>query len=207
MLKIALAKGRIENKIIETLAQSGIDVTPLIQKDRKLVITVGDFQFILTKAVDVLTYIEHGIVDVGILGSDVMMEHPFKSYYELLDLEFGRCNFALASYPDFEERREKKEGRLIVASKYVNVTREYFMQLHEDVEIIKLEGSVELAPLTNIADAIVDLVETGSTLKANGLVVLDTICEISTRVIANKTSFQFKQSEIQQFIDKMKGAK
>lgn len=205
MLKIALAKGRIEQKIIERLERSGLDMTPLYEKDRKLIVEISEYQFILTKAVDVLSYIEHGIVDIGILGSDVMMEHPFKSYYELLDLEFGVCDFALASYPNFEKRQKKKEGRLRIASKYVNVTREYFMRLHEDVEIIKLEGSVELAPLTGIADAIVDLVETGNTLRANGLVVLDWICQISTRMIASKTSFQFKQSEIQNLIEKMKG--
>ncbi len=200
MLKIALTKGRIEKKMTETLKKIGYNIDPLINKDRELQINIEDkMEIIFAKSNDVVTFVEHGIVDIGIVGSDTLLENPFKDYYELLDLEIGKCSFAVCSYPNFKNIKFNRRKR--IATKYPNIAKKYFESKDEDVEIIKLEGSVELGPVVGLTDAIVDIVETGATLKANGLEVIDTIIEVSTRLICNKTKFKYKKEEILNLID------
>ncbi len=200
MLKIALTKGRIEKKIAEMFQKIGYDVTPLINKNRELQINIDNkLEIILAKSNDVITFIEHGIVDIGIVGSDTLMENTFKDYYELLDLEIGKCTFAVCSYPKYRDvnlNRRKK-----IATKYPNITKKFFESKNEDVEIIKLEGSVELGPVVGLTDAIVDIVETGATLKANGLEVIEKVEDVSTRLICNKTKFKYKKEEILNLVD------
>lgn len=200
MLKVALTKGRIEKKVTTMLEKLGYDVTPLINKDRELQINVEDkMKIIFAKSNDVVTFIEHGIVDIGIVGSDTLLENSFKNYYELLDLEIGKCSFAVCSYPEYKNIKLNRRKR--IATKYPNVAKTYFESKDEDVEIIKLEGSVELGPVVGLTDAIVDIVETGATLKANGLEVIEKITEVSTRLICNKTKFKYKKEEILNLID------
>lgn len=200
MLKIALTKGRIERKMTETFKKIGYNIDPLINKDRELQINIEDkMEIIFAKSNDVVTFVEHGIVDIGIVGSDTLLENPFKDYYELLDLEIGKCSFAVCSYPNFKNAKFNRRKR--IATKYPNIAKKYFESKDEDVEIIKLEGSVELGPVVGLTDAIVDIVETGATLKANGLEVIDTIIEVSTRLICNKTKFKYKKEEILNLID------
>ena len=203
MIKIAVTKGRIQKSVTKLLAACGYDVAPIVNMGRELQITTQDgFQFIFGKAPDVVTFLEHGVVDLGFVGKDTLLENDFENYYELLDLGIGKCTFALASYPDFRDK--VFERRMRIASKYPEVTKAYFAGRGEDVEIIKLEGSVELGPVVGLSDAIVDIVETGNTLRANGLEVIDTVCDISTRLIVNKASFKFKKNEIMALVEKLK---
>lgn len=206
MIKIAITKGRIQQQVTQLLKQAGYDVTPILDMGRELQVTTQDnLQFIFGKANDVLTFLESGIVDIGFVGKDTLDESDFEDYYELLDLQIGKCVFALAAYPDFSKKTWTRRKR--IASKYTAVAKRYFASRQEDVEIIKLEGSVELGPVTGLSDAIVDLVETGNTLRANGLEIIDIISEVSTRLIANKASFKFKQSEILNLLEKLKNEK
>lgn len=202
MIRIALTKGRIEKKAVEMLAAAGYDCSELVEKGRKLIFKLGndDIEVVLAKAADVITYIEHGVCDVGIVGEDTIMEHG-KWFHELLDLNFGKCKFALAGIKgkDFYEGYTHK----IIASKYPNVTKNYFNSKGIDVEIVKIEGSVELAPLLNLADAIVDIVETGSTLRENGLEVYEDVAYISTRLIVNTAAIKLKKAEIDEFVKRM----
>lgn len=202
MIRIALTKGRIEKKAVEMLAAAGYDCSELLEKGRKLIFKLGndDIEVVLAKAADVITYIEHGVCDVGIVGEDTIMEHG-KWFHELLDLNFGKCKFALAGIKgkDFYEGYTHK----IIASKYPNVTKNYFNSKGIDVEIVKIEGSVELAPLLNLADAIVDIVETGSTLRENGLEVYEDVAYISTRLIVNTAAIKLKKAEIDEFVKRM----
>lgn len=200
MLKVALTKGRIEKKVTTMLEKLGYDVTSMINKDRELQINVEDkMKIIFAKSNDVVAFIEHGIVDIGIVGSDTLLENSFKNYYELLDLEIGKCLFAVCSYPEYKNIKLNRRKR--IATKYPNVAKTYFESKDEDVEIIKLEGSVELGPVVGLTDAIVDIVETGETLKANGLEVIEKITDVSTRLICNKTKFKYKKEEILNLID------
>ena len=200
MLKVALTKGRIEKKVTTMLEKLGYDVTSMINKNRELQINVEDkMEIIFAKSNDVVTFIEHGIVDIGIVGSDTLLENSFKNYYELLDLEIGKCSFAVCSYPEYKNIKLNRRKR--IATKYPNVAKKYFESKDEDVEIIKLEGSVELGPVVGLTDAIVDIVETGATLKANGLEVIDKITDVSARLICNKTKFKYKKEEILNLID------
>lgn len=203
MIRIALTKGRIEKKAVEMLAAAGYDCSELIEKGRKLIFKLGDddIEVVLAKAADVITYIEHGVCDVGIVGEDTIMEHG-KWFHELLDLNFGKCKFALAGIKgkDFYEGYTHK----IIASKYPNVTKNYFNSKGIDVEIVKIEGSVELAPLLNLSDAIVDIVETGSTLKENGLEVYEDVAYISTRLIVNTAAIKLKKAEIDELVQRIK---
>lgn len=200
MLKVALTKGRIEKKVTTMLEKLGYDVTSMINKNRELQINVEDkMKIIFAKSNDVVTFIEHGIVDIGIVGSDTLLENSFKNYYELLDLEIGKCSFAVCSYPEYKNIKLNRRKR--IATKYPNVAKKYFESKDEDVEIIKLEGSVELGPVVGLTDAIVDIVETGATLRANGLEVIEKITDVSTRLICNKTKFKYKKEEILNLID------
>ena len=204
MLKIAITKGRIEKQVCELLSRQGFDMDPIIHKDRELLIETKDgLSMIFAKANDVLTFLEHGIVDVGFVGQDTLDDSDFHDYYDMLDLEIGKCYFALAAYPKYRHKEWKRRKR--IASKYTKVAKDYFISKQEDVEIIKLEGSVELGPVVGLSDAIVDIVETGSTLKANGLEVIEKISDISTKMIVNKVSLKFKKDEIFKLMDGLKG--
>lgn len=203
MIKIAMTKGRIQKQVTKLLEKAGFDVKPILEMDRELVVRTADgLEFIFGKANDVVTFLEQGIVDIGFVGKDTLDEGDFEDYYELLDLQVGKCVFAVASYPEYRDKVFTRRKR--IASKYTNIAKRHFAAKGEDVEIIKLEGSVELGPVTGLSDAIVDIVETGNTLRANGLEVIETISEISTRMIVNPSSFKFKKTEILNLAEKLK---
>ena len=199
MIRIALTKGRIEEKAIEIFEKAGYDCSPLHNKGRKLFFCIApDVEVVLAKANDVITYVEHGVCDMGVVGKDTIMEMG-RSLYEVMDLGFGKCRFALACKKgtDFFEGYSHKT----IASKYPNVTKEYFRSLGLDVEVVKIEGSVELAPLLGLADGIVDIVETGSTLKENGLEVVRDVAPISARLVVNTASIKLKKNQVDKIID------
>ena len=194
-LSIALTKGRLEKKTVAMLERMGYGTENLKDKGRALVFedTKKDIRYFLVKSNDVITYVNHGVADIGVVGKDTLMERGNQNY-ELLDLEFGKCKFCVASLPDQDVFQ--KVGHVKIGTKYPQVAREYFLGRGIDVEVIKIDGSVELAPILGLADGIVDIVETGTTLKENGLVILEEVCEISARVIVNKASFKLKRNEI-----------
>ena len=198
-LRIALTKGRLEKDTVNMLEGFGYDCTSIREKGRKLILSVpdGNLEVVLAKANDVITYVEHGVCDLGIVGKDTILEHG-SSFYEVIDLGIGKCRFALAAPKgaDFFSGYKRK----VVASKYPKVAKEFFESKGMDVEIIKIEGSVELAPLLGLADGIVDIVETGSTLKENGLEVVEEITPISARVIVNMASMKLRKNEIEAFL-------
>ncbi|EHI98871.1 MULTISPECIES: ATP phosphoribosyltransferase [unclassified Clostridium] len=202
-ISIALTKGRLEEETIKILDKANFDPSELKNKGRKLVFRdkTQDIKYFLVKAADSITYVEHGVADLGVVGKDTILESD-NNCYEVLDLGFGKCGFIVASLP--ENDIFKKVGHIKIGSKYPKVAKSYFKEKGMDVEVIKIEGSVELAPILGLCDGIVDIMETGTTLKENGLVVLDRICEISARLIVNKASFKMKQNEIWEFIDKIK---
>lgn len=204
-LRIALTKGRLEKNTVELLEKIGYNCDEIHNKGRKLILSVGnnDFEVVLAKAADVITYVEHGVCDLGVVGKDTILEHG-NSFYELLDLGFGKCKFALAAEKgkDFYSGYNTKT----IATKYPNVTRSFFEDKDMDVRIIKIEGSVELAPLVGLSDGIVDIVETGSTLKANGLEVIEWVTDISARLIANTASLKLRKNEIEQLQMKLEAA-
>lgn len=199
-LRIALTKGRLEKQTVELFQKMGLDCDELINKGRRLILKVNDYEVVLAKAADVITYVEHGVCDIGIVGRDTIVENG-KSFYEMMDLNLGKCDFALATKKgtDFFDGFNTKR----IASKYPNVTKAYFESRGMDVKIIKIEGSVELAPLLNLADGIVDIVETGTTLKENGLEVVEKIMPISARVIVNMASMKLRRDEIDEFLEKL----
>lgn len=203
-VRIALTKGRLEKQTVDLFIKMGLDCNELINKGRRLILPVGDYEVVLAKAADVITYVEHGVCDIGVVGKDTIVENG-KSFYEVLDLELGKCNFCLAGKKgeDFWSGYNMKR----IATKYPNVTKQYFESKGMDVKIIKIEGSVELAPLLDLADAIVDIVETGTTLKENGLEVYEKIMPISARVIANTASMKLRRNEIDDFVEKIKTVK
>ncbi|GAA0078357.1 ATP phosphoribosyltransferase [Clostridium sp. CTA-5] len=202
-INIALTKGRLEKEIIKILDKANFDTHQLKDKGRKLVFKdeKGNVSYFLVKAADSITYVEHGVADIGVVGKDTILESD-NNCYEILDLGIGKCNFIVASLPN--KNLFKKIGHIKIGTKYPRVAKEYFKKKEMDVEVIKIEGSVELAPILGLCDGIVDIMETGTTLKENGLIVLDTICEISARIIVNKASFKLKQEEIKIFINRIK---
>ena len=205
-LRIALTKGRLEKDTVALLEKIGLDCEAVKNKGRKLILPVGSGQYevVLAKAADVITYVEHGVCDLGVVGKDTITEYG-GSYYEVLDLGFGRCRFAVAAPKgaDFWSGYSAKT----IATKYPNIARSFFESRGMDVRIIKIEGSVELAPLLGLSDAIVDIVETGSTLKENGLEVVETICNISARLIVNTAGLKLRKQEIEQLLDQLERAK
>lgn len=203
-LRIALTKGRLEKKTVELFSKMGLDCSALIDKGRKLVLPVSPYEVVLAKAADVTTYVEHGVCDIGVVGKDTIVESG-KSFYEVMDLGFGKCRFALAGPKgaDFFSGYNVKR----IATKYPTVAANYFESKNMDVRIIKIEGSVELAPLLGLSDAIVDIVETGSTLKENGLEVIDEIIPVSARVIVNMASMKLRKNEIEDFLERVEKAK
>lgn len=201
-ITIALAKGRTAKDSIKLLEKSGVRFPDFHEKSRKLVFYNEDksVRMIYVKAVDVTTYVEQGAADVGIAGKDNILESG-ANIYELLDLKLGVCKFSIAS---LHKDSLEKGTPVKVASKYPNVTKAYFKKQGIPVEVIKLNGSVELAPIIGLADYIVDIVETGSTIRENGLSIIADVADISTRLIVNKASFATKTEEIQQLIEQLK---
>lgn len=201
-LRIALTKGRLEKDTVALFEALGYDCSALRKKGRKLILPIGDgrMEAVLAKANDVITYVEHGVCDFGVVGKDIILEMGGK-FYELLDLGFGRCGFALAvkKGADFYDGY----GVKTIASKYPNVTRRFFESKGMDVDIVKIEGSVELAPLLELSDGIVDIVETGTTLRENGLAVLEEIRPVSARLIANTVSMKLRQREMEQLLGRI----
>ncbi len=194
-LRLALTKGRLEKKSVALFESIGMDCSPLHEAGRRLIHTIpGEgLDVVLAKAPDVITYVEHGVCDIGIVGKDTILEHG-RSFYELLDLGFGQCRFCLAARTGDEFYGTHHAKR--VASKYPNVAKHFFSQKGMDVEVIKIDGSVELAPILGLADAIVDLVETGTTLRDNGLSVIEDIVSVSARLIVNVASMKLRRKEI-----------
>lgn len=199
-LRIALTKGRLEKDTIGLFEKIGFDCTAVREKGRKLILPVDDgrIEVVLAKANDVITYVEHGVCDMGVVGKDTIMEMQGK-FFELADLGFGRCKFALATKKG--EKFYGGYGVKTIATKYPNITRNHFESKGMDVEIVKIEGSVELAPLLELSDGIVDIVETGTTLKENGLEVIEDICPISARLIVNMVSMKLRQQEIERLVE------
>ena len=204
-LKIALTKGRLQDQSVALFERMGLDCTPVKDPGRRLIHQIANYPLdvVLAKAPDVITYVQHGVCDLGVVGKDTILEKG-GAFYEVLDLGFGRCRFALATrwgsdfYGTYKTRR--------IASKYPEVTRAFFERKGMDVEIIRIEGSVELAPILGLADAIVDIVETGTTLKENGLEVVERIAGISARLIVNAASLKLRKQEIESLAAKLEAA-
>ncbi len=201
-LTFALAKGRLAEKSMEMLEKLGITCDEMKENSRKLIFTNEELKvrFFLAKASDVPTYVESGTADIGIVGKDTLLEER-RNLYEVLDLKMGKCRFAVAGYSNIQNKLDNSMD-LVVATKYPNVAKEYFYQKkHQTIEIVKLNGSVELAPIVGLSDVIVDIVETGSTLKANGLEVLADICPVSARVVVNRVSMKLEHERIAKIIE------
>ncbi|WP_080844059.1 ATP phosphoribosyltransferase [Cytobacillus gottheilii] len=200
LLTIAMPKGRIFTEAAELLRKAGFPLPPEFDDSRKLIIDVPEaqFRFILAKPMDVATYVEHGVADLGIAGKDVMLEEE-RDVYELLDLKISACHLAVAGLPD----TKMNEVAPKVATKYPHVAADYFRQQGEQVEIIKLNGSIELAPLIGLADRIVDIVSTGRTLVENGLIEYEVIEHITSRLIVNRVSYRVKDERITEIVEKL----
>ena len=202
-LTIALSKGRLATEALKLMAECGMDVSYVDLKSRKLIFEdeEGNVSFILVKPTDVPTYVERGVADIGIVGKDTLMEQD-ANVYEMLDLGFGRCKLALAGY---EGALDNKNGDFVlrIATKYPNIIREIYEIRGRHVDIIKLNGSVELGPIVGLSDVIFDIVESGSTLKENGLCVLEEICDVSARLIVNKVRLKVNREAIVPLVNAM----
>lgn len=202
-IKIALTKGRVEQQVVPLLEASGIDCSGIRNKGRRLIFNEDPtYETILVKGPDVLTYLNNGSVHIGIVGSDILAEQH-NTQYAMLDLGVGRCRFVLASTSAFDPQQVRRK---IIATKYPNITKRYFQSIGEDVEIIKIEGSVELAPLIGLADAIVDITETGTTLKENNLHVYAELQPVSTKLVVNRLAVKQYQSEIRALVTNLQQA-
>ncbi|MEG0571393.1 MAG: ATP phosphoribosyltransferase [Oscillospiraceae bacterium] len=201
-IRIALTKGRLEKDTVTLFEKLGFDCEQLHNKGRKLILSIPDanLEIVLAKAADVITYIENGVCDIGVVGKDTIMENG-GSFFEILDLGFGKCKFALATKKNYDFYGGYDEKT--IATKYPNVTRKFFQSKGMNVKIVKIEGSVELAPLLSLSDAIVDIVETGTTLKENGLEVIEDVATISARLIVNTVSLKLCQAEIEDLVKKI----
>lgn len=205
-LTFALGKGRLANKTMELLEQIGITCEEMKDKDSRKLIFVNEdlkLKFFLSKGPDVPTYVEYGAADIGVVGRDTIMEEN-RNVYEVLDLGFGKCRMCVCGPASASELLLHHE-RIKVASKYPRIAREYFYeQKHQTVDIIKLNGSVELGPIVGLTDVIVDIVETGTTLKENGLTVLEEICPLSARMIVNPVSMQMENERIRDIVTRLR---
>lgn len=202
ILTIALAKGRLAEKTMELLEAVGIDCTQARNPGRKLVLEdkTGQYRFMLVKPGDVPTYVDYGVADIGVAGKDTLLEQN-RPLYEMLDLGFGRCKLCIAGFPG-ERKSAVTNANYRVATKYPNIARQFFGARGETIEIIKLSGSVELGPLVGLSDVILDVVESGSTLRANGLEVLEDVVEnVSARMIVNSVSLKMKGAQIRHLIE------
>lgn len=198
-LTIALSKGRILEDSLPLLAKMGLEPAGDIDRLLRVPTTDKNVSFLIIRPTDVPTYVEYGAADVGIVGKDILMEHGSDSMYEPLDLNIAVCRLSVAAKKD--ARLPNGQRRLRVATKYPEITRRHFAAKGEQVEIIKLYGSMELAPLVGLSDVIVDLVATGNTLRANGLVEIETVCQVSSRLVVNKAAMKMKNSAIQQLLE------
>lgn len=205
MLNIALPNGRLGEKVYRLFADIGYDCPSMEQKNRKLIFENEEKQirYFWAKPSDVGIYVERGVADIGVAGKDILIEYE-PDIYELLDLGFGKCNMSVAALADF---CDNKERTLRVATKFPNIAAAYYGSKGREIDIIKLHGSIEIAPVLGLSDVIVDIVETGTTLKENGLTVKDAFLPISARLIANKASFQFKNEQIENIIQALKEKK
>jgi len=203
-LTIALAKGRILDETLPLLARAGIEPAEDPDSSRKLILATNNdgLRLVLIRSADVATYVQYGAADLGIAGKDVLLEHGGEGLYERLDLKIAPCRMMTAGYAD----RPLPRSRLRVATKYPRITRRFFLEQGRQVELIKLYGSMELAPMLGLADVIVDLVDTGNTLKANGLTPLEHITDISSRLIINRASLKMKNRAIEALVAKIEKA-
>lgn len=202
MLNIALPKGRLGDKVYDLFASIGYDCSEIYSDNRKLVFENKEngVRYLLVKPSDVAIYIAHGAADIGVVGKDILEEGNF-DIYELLDLNLGKCNMCVAAPNDYVEDFDRP---LRVATKFVNIAKNYYISLNREIEIIKLNGSIEIAPILGLSDVIVDIVESGKTLQENNLRVYEKIMPISARLIANKSSYKFKNEDIDTLMEKLK---
>lgn len=198
-ITIALSKGRLAENAVELFEKCGIKCKNILQPTRKLVLFDDDkrYRFIFVKPSDVPTYVEHGVADIGVCGSDTLNEED-KNIYEMLDLKFGACRLCLAGKENGLNKPISKT--LIVATKYINTAKKLFQEREINVELIKLNGSVELGPIVGLSDIILDIVESGKTLKENNLHILEEICPVSARLVVNKVSLKTKAEQIKPFV-------
>lgn len=203
-LTIALSKGRILKETLPLFAAAGIEPIEDIFSSRKLIFDTNfdNIKLVVIRATDVPTYVEYGGADIGVAGKDVLMEHGGAGLYEPLDLEISKCQLRVAAL----RGAQPVEGRMRVATKFVNITKEYFARQGQQVDLIKLYGAMELAPIMGLADRIVDIVDTGNTLKANGLEPLDQIADISSRLVVGQASMKMKFEQIQPILDRLTDA-
>ena len=208
-ITLALSKGRIFDETLPLLRAAGIEVAEDPEKSRKLIIGTNkpDVRIVLVRATDVPTYVQHGGADLGVVGRDTLLEHGGQGLYQPLDLKIAKCRMSVAVRADFDYAGAVKQGsRLRVATKYTQIARDHFANKGVHVDLIKLYGSMELAPLVGLADAIVDLVSSGNTLKANNLVAVEDIMPISSRLIVNQAALKMKRALLQPVIDAFAGA-
>ena len=205
-ITLALSKGRIFDDTVPLLSKAGIEVDPAVLESRKLILPTGDplLRLVIVRASDVPTYVQYGAADIGVAGQDVLLEHGGDGLYQPIDLRIGICRMCVAAPRGFDyEQAVRRGARLRVATKYVEAARRHFAAKGVHVDLIKLYGSMELAPLVGLADAIVDLVSTGSTLKANNLVEVEQIMPISSRLIVNQASLKTKSARLQPLLAKL----
>jgi ATP phosphoribosyltransferase len=209
MLTFALSKGRIFDETLPLLKRAGIEVTDDPETSRKLILATNraDVRVVLVRASDVPTYVQYGGADLGVAGADVLMECEGDGLYRPLDLRIARCRMSVATRSDFDYASAVKQGsRIRVATKYTATARQFFADKGVHVDLIKLYGSMELAPLTGLADAIVDLVSSGNTLKANGLIEVEKIADISSRLVVNQAALKLKREAVRPVIDALEKA-
>ena len=202
MINIALPKGRLGERVYDMLERSGYGCPSIKEPGRKLIFENEEagVRYFWVKPSDVSIYVERGAADIGIAGKDILLEYS-PDVYELLDLNIGKCRMAVAAKRDFFDDRQKT---LKVATKFVNIAKNHYASVGRDIDIIKLNGSIEIAPILGLSDVIVDIVETGATLRENDLEVIETIIPISARLISNKASFKFKTGEIERLTEQMR---
>jgi ATP phosphoribosyltransferase len=204
MITLALSKGRIFDETLPLLAAAGIEVLEDPEKSRKLILPTNqpNVRVVLVRATDVPTYVQYGGADIGVTGKDTLIEHGGQGLYQPLDLQIAKCRVSVAVRNDFDYERAVKQGaRLKVATKYTSIARDFFATKGVHMDMVKLYGSMELAPLTGLADAIVDLVSTGNTLKANHLVEVERIMDISSYLVVNQAALKLKQAPLRRIID------
>ena len=209
MITLALSKGRIFDDILPLLKSAGIEVLDDPEKSRKLILDTNqpDLRVVLVRATDVPTYVQYGGADIGVVGKDTLLESGSQGLYQPLDLQIAKCRISVAVREGFDYAAAVKQGsRLKVATKYVEISRDFFASKGVHVDMIKLYGSMELAPLTGLADAIVDLVSTGNTLKANHLVEVEHIMDISSRLVVNQAALKLKRDAIRSLIQALESA-
>lgn len=199
MIKIALPKGRLGDKVLAQFENAGYACPEIHTPSRKLVFSTDEVSYFFVKPSDVPIYVERGVADIGVAGSDILMEYE-PDVYSLLDLGIGKCRICVAAKSEFQDDYDRP---LRVATKFRNVASKYYSSLGRTIDIIKLNGSIELAPILGLSDVIVDIVETGTTLKENGLVVKQEIAPVSARLIANKTAYKFNSEEIAKLQNKL----